>query len=244
MSRSVTSSFSRVNQRALKLHAPFGMIIAGPSRCGKTTFVYHLLKNASRVMNKPPGKVIFFYNQWQPLLAAMVRERLVHRALPQLPSVSDVQEHIRPRENGLVIVDDFMREANSDIGYMFTALSHHHNVSVVFLSQNLFSQHGPFRDMSLSATYLVYFKNPRDGSQIWHFARQFRPDNPAYVVHGYRSATQAPYSYVLFDLHQQTPDYLRMRTRIFPHEGRTVIIVPHGRGPKAGPATRAISAGT
>ena len=213
---------------AVLLQAPFSMIVACPSRCGKTTFVYRLLLHASQVMTKSPGRVLYFYNQWQPLLREMWRSKLIHALIPRLPTVQDLRSMLRANDDGLVVVDDFMKDANSDLGYMFTALSHHHNVSVIFLSQNIFSQHGPYRDMSLSATYLVYFKNPRDGSQIAHFARQFCPDAPSAVVRGYRQATKLPYSSVLFDFHPRTPDYLRMRTRIFPDEGGICVIEHDG----------------
>jgi len=210
----------------VQLRAPFTMILAGPSRCGKTTFVHKLLKNKQFVVRKPPQKVIYFFNQWQPALVQMRRENLVHTFISRLPTLQDVRSLLTPSDNGLIVIDDFMKDANSDLGYIFTALSHHHNVSVIFLSQNLFSQHGPFRDMSLSATYIVCFKNPRDASQIWHFARQFRPDRPARVVEGFRAATIHPYSYVVFDFHPETPDFLRMRSRIIPGDGPMIVIPP------------------
>ena len=201
------------------------MIVAGPSRCGKTTFVGRLLAQAGCVMTRPPGKVVYYYSQWQPLLAEFVRRGLVQEAVPMVPTVADVRRRLRPEQEGMVIVDDFMKEANADLGYMFTALSHHHRVSVVFLTQNLFSQHGPYRDMSLSATYIVCFKNPRDGSQMWHFARQFRPDRPSFVVEGFRAATRQPFSYVLFDFHPETADYLRMRARVLPDDDGPLLVV-------------------
>ena len=216
-----------VSGEALKLRCPFSMILAGPSRAGKTTFVYKLLAHASKLMSKQPEKVVMYYNQEQPLLHRMKKEGLVHMLVAKLPSVDDVKKHVKQHQNGLIIIDDFMKDANDHVAYMFTALSHHHNVSVVFITQNLFSQHGPYRDMSLSATYLVCFKNPRDASQMWNFARQFSPDKPSYVVQGYRAITkQRPYSYVLFDFHPCTSEYLRMRTLIFPDEWPSVVVMP------------------
>jgi len=38
----------------------------------------------------------------------------------------------------LVIIDDLMQETNETVANMFTKGSHHRNVSVVFLAQNLF----------------------------------------------------------------------------------------------------------
>jgi len=37
-----------------------------------------------------------------------------------------------------VIIDDLMQETNETVANMFTKGSHHRNISVVFLAQNLF----------------------------------------------------------------------------------------------------------
>jgi len=47
---------------------------------------------------------------------------------------------------------------------MFTKISHHRNVSVVYLTQNVFDKNKYARTISLNAHYLVLIKNPRDAS--------------------------------------------------------------------------------
>ena len=58
---------------------------------------------------------------------------------------------------------------------LFTKGSHHRNVSVVFLAQNLFPKNKFARTMSLNAHYIVLFKNPKDTSQFANLARQMYP---------------------------------------------------------------------
>jgi hypothetical protein len=62
---------------------------------------------------------------------------------------------------------------------------------------------------------MVLFKNPRDASQIVNFAKQIAPGDVKRILDSFNDATKRPYSYMLFDLHQSTPEDFRMRTNIF-----------------------------
>ena len=55
---------------------------------------------------------------------------------------------------------------------LFTKGSHHRNISLVLITQNLFHQGPSSRDTLLNSKYIVVFKNPRDKTQIVHLARQ------------------------------------------------------------------------
>ena len=85
-----------------------------------------------------------------------------------------------------------MQETNETIANMFTKGSHHRNVSVVFLAQNLFSKNKFARTMSLNAHYMVLFKKPRDVSQFANLARQMYPKTSQFAVEAYRDATREP----------------------------------------------------
>ena len=50
--------------------------------------------------------------------------------------------------------------ADETVANLFTKGSHHRNVSVVFLAQNLLPKNKCARTMSLNAHYIVLFKNP------------------------------------------------------------------------------------
>ena len=121
---------------------------------------------------------------------------------------------------GLIVIDDLMNESSKDsaVADIFTKYSHHKNISVIFIVQNLFHKGAKMRDISLNSHYLVIFKNPRDKHQIYHLARQFKPDNSKSVLEAFQDATETPHSYLMFDLTQNTPEILRMRAHIFPDE--------------------------
>jgi len=115
-----------------------------------------------------------------------------------------------------------MQETNDTVANLFTKGSHHRNLSVVYLAQNLFPKNKFARTMSLNAHYMVLFKNPRDATQFANRARQMYPKTSQFTVEAYKDATREPYSYLLVDLRAEQDDDLRLRTNIFPGESHYV----------------------
>ena len=62
----------------------------------------------------------------------------------------------------LLILDDLMSQVDDRVENIFTKLSHHKSVSVLFLTQNLFFKSKQARTISLNSHYIVIFKNARD----------------------------------------------------------------------------------
>ena len=99
-----------------------------------------------------------------------------------------------------------MSEASNDkrICDLFTKGSHHRNLSVICLVQNLYYQGKESRTMSLNSQYLVLFNNPRDQQQITVLARQMYPGQSEKFLSPYRMATSKPFGYLLIDLKPDT----------------------------------------
>lgn len=204
-----------------QFYHPFSAIVAGPSGCGKSFFVVNFLKNLINVTtcNVKFEKVIWFYDEWQPLYKTLAGAVEFQQGLPTL----DQFDGATP---SLIIIDDLMREANGGVVDIFTKGCHHRNLSVFFITQNIFHQAKGQRDISLNSHYIVLFKNPRDGSQIRHLARQIAPLNSRFVEEAYQDATSKPHGYLLFDLKQATPDEYRYRTSIFQEDGACYVYIP------------------
>ena len=107
------------------------------------------------------------------------------------------------------------QEINKEIVQLFTAGSHHRNISIIFITQNFFHENPHQRTISLNADYVVFFKNPRDKSQIFHLAHQMFLENVNFLVDAYKDATREPYSYLFIDLTPKTDDRFRVRSKIF-----------------------------
>jgi len=161
-------------------------------------------------------------------------EKTAVQSPTELPKKSDVHfnegsptdfENARGRPC-LVILDDLLNDVYSkQVCELFTKGSHHRNISVILITQNLFHQGCYCRDISLNAKYLVLLKNVRDKNQFVFLARQVYPENSASLYKAYLDATQRPHGYLLLDLSQDTDDRLRFRTDIFPTE-QTIVYSP------------------
>lgn len=203
--------------RVRVLNHPFRMIISGPSSCGKTCFTYRLVQNVRKIMTPYPKKIIWFYNNYQPLYDKMKGVEF-HQGLDDLENLQQGGD-----AHTLIVLDDMMTQAKQARD-LFIRHSHHNNISVCLLCQNIFYKGAGFRDITLSASYIVVFKNPRDSSQIRYLSRQMFPSNPNLLTEAYRRATREPYSYIFIDLTQETAEKYRLRSNIFPNEGMTVYL--------------------
>ena len=87
-----------------------------------------------------------------------------------------------------------MSETNQLVANIFTKISHHRNISVLYLTQNLFDKNRFARTISLNAHYYVLFKNPRDAIEFAMLARQIHPNDSRFAVEAYRDATSLPYT--------------------------------------------------
>ena len=50
---------------SIQLTHPFGLMISGGTKTGKTTFVKQLLSNAQIMIDPPPENIIYFYSEYQ-----------------------------------------------------------------------------------------------------------------------------------------------------------------------------------
>lgn len=167
-------------------------------------------------------RIILYYGEMQSGYSDFGKHVELREGLPQS---TDWIGDSRPK---LVIVDDLMRESSSGgaIVNLFTKGSHHNNLSVIFITQNIFHQGKGQRDISLNAQYIVIFRNLRDRSQIQHLSRQVYTENPRFLQEAFYHATSKPYGYLLLDLKQDTADNCRFRTNIFPDDEFERVYVP------------------
>lgn len=192
----------------IDLEIPFSMIVAGPSGCGKSTFVEKLVLN---FVKRNTFKHIHWYNSDARALSDNLKKINIIEIHTEIPYTFETIE-----DNSLIILDDMMLEAyNKAVCGLFVKKSHHHNISVILISQNVFHQSKLSRDISLNSKYLVLFKNPRDKSQMLPLARQIYPENPMELYRVYKEVTSIPHGYLLFDLTQSANDIIRFRTDIF-----------------------------
>lgn len=197
----------------LKLVHPSTIIIAGPTGSGKTHFLFELL--AYRHFEPFPDRIVWLYSEWQPLydqLKIILPNIEFVNGLPK----SGLYESFHPSINNMIVLDDQMANAgkNHEVLDLFTKGSHHRNLTVVYIVQNLFDQGRHMRTISLNAHYIVLFKTVRDLSQVQRLGEQLCPRQSRAFLDIYYSATDKPHSYLLVDLHPETPSWARFRANI------------------------------
>lgn len=196
-----------------ELTHPFTMLVSGPTGVGKTVFVQKLL--SADMIDPTPTRIVWAYGEWQKSY-----ESFPFTYIQGLDNVDDIIAQVDGPQ--ILVVDDMMGQDTNTLEQWFTKKSHHRNVSIIYIVQNLFDKKQ--RTISLNAHYLVLFKNPRDTSQLGVLARQMYPGHAQFMIEAYTDATQKPRSYLLVDLKPDTPEEMRLRSHILPDEDNFVYV--------------------
>jgi hypothetical protein len=192
---------------------PFTATISGPTGCGKTLFTFRLIEGMKELIFPSPTKVLYCYGEYQSLFDDYPRVDF-HEGLPDVKLFDGTPT--------LVVLDDLMTEKNESVTQLFTKVSHHRNVSVIYLTQNIFYKSQ--RTISLNSHYIVLFKNPRDAGQVAVLAKQMYPANSKFMIEAFKDATSEPYAYLLIDLRADTTEQCRLRANILPGEQQCVYV--------------------
>lgn len=173
------------------------------------------------MVDHPINEVVWCYSEWQPAYETLHHPRV--RFHQGLLGMDEFPAQVTGR---LLIIDDLMGEGDDKVTDYFTKGSHHRNLSVMYLTQNVFHQSKGSRDISLNAHYMVLFKSPRDSSQIAYLSRQVFPKCPKVIQEAYYDATLEAHGYLLLNFKQSTPDEYRVTSHIFPDDTHHYVYVP------------------
>ncbi|XP_068721825.1 uncharacterized protein [Montipora capricornis] len=210
----------RLEREGFFFRTPCSLLVTGPSGCGNTTFTRELLKHASHFMDPPPPTKHYCYGAWQPTFKMMQKEDDIHFH-EGIPSLEELDAWFAPQGGGVLVLDDLMDEGGRDkrVLDLFTKHSHHRNITILYLCQDLFPP-GPYaKTVSCNAHYIVCFKNPRDCTGLRALVCQAFPTEVKGVMHIFRHATEHPFGYLMFDLHPASPDDRRLWTNLLPSQG-------------------------
>lgn len=204
----------------LRIRMGSSMLVIGPSTSGKTVFVMKLIASSKEVFDTTPSKVYWCYGHKTKLHTKMIK-----RGYNMIQGVPKNFDFVTP--NSIIVLDDLMTVgANDDtITSLFIQGAHHVPCFVIALQQNMFPKGREGRTRHLNTQYIVLFKNPRDKLQITYLERQMYPQSRNFLTQSYREATEQPYTYLFIDLHQQTPEIVRIRAQILPSQRPMVAYV-------------------
>ena len=197
----------RFQEVDIKFRTPFAMIIAGPSGSGKTTFLMKLLNEYQRLMYPIPKSILYCYSEYHNHVKTLQEGGVfVHQGVPDDNLLNSQEKPL------LLILDDLMQNVNEDyLTTLFTKKSHHKEISVIFMTQDLFQK--KVKVARNNSQYIILMRAPNAMLQIRNLGVQIYPGQLAYFLDAYRMATHCKYGYLVIDLHPaQIPD-IRLRNK-------------------------------
>ena len=201
--------------------------ISGTTGCGKTYWVFRLLRESKGMfIQDPPHSILYCYGVYQNVFEDMERDIpniTFHKGLPAQSLLNEISSN---GKHNLIVVDDLAHELvkNQDMEVLFTQGCHHNRFTVIYITQNLYQKGQNARTIALNTWYQVVFRNLRDASQINTLGRQMFPGRHSVLKEAYEDATKMSYGYLVIDNSPHCEEKYRMRTRIFPNEDSLVYI--------------------
>ena len=201
-----------------RFRTPSSVLIVGPSGSGKTVFTTRLLTDNLDLFVHRPDRIHYCYGSWQQSFEALKKKAKVTFSAG-VPTEKGLDKWF-PR-GGLLVLDDLMTEGNNDktVLDIFTKHSHHRNITVLYLCQDMFPPGKFAKSISRNAHYIVAFKNPRDQLGLRNVAMQAFPLKWSGVLDAFRIATSRPFGYLVLDLHPASSDDVRLVSRLLKEEG-------------------------
>lgn len=195
------------------------------SRSGKTDLAINIIKEIKSIAKKPPEVTIFVYHTWQDKY-----EKLRPYVNYLIEDDKDLKEKIQAKtenKTSLVVLDDVMNSSNlSYFKLLFTVEARHQQISVVFLTQKMFTSDEYIRVISQNSDYIIAMANPRNSDQMYQLATQINRNQAQLIFDIYTKATEdVNFSYLLLDLTQTCPPQLKYRSHIFNNEGTVRVYV-------------------
>jgi len=201
--------------------SPFTAIISGATQTGKSQWIMRLLKNINEiVINEKPSHILYCYSEINPDIM-----KLKNNGIEIYNGVPTKEEIIQRPKNLLLILDDLASDIEPKfLETLYIKGSHHWNVSVILVTQNLYDKN--IKIARINSHYIILMKNPQGFLQIRTLGTHLFPGKLPYFLEAYIDAVdQNQYGYLFINMKPNTPDELRLSTKIFPNED-TIIYIP------------------
>ena len=205
-----------------QFHMPSSILIVGPSSCGKTYFTKRLLMENLNLFQRRPKAVVYCTSMYQECFEEMGEAGIqFHKGIP---NDEDLEQWFPKGQGQILILDDLMNEDSGDkrVLDLFTRNSHHRDITVLYLCQDMFPVGKYAKTISRNAHYIIAFKNPRDQLGVRNVLLQAFPGTWQRALQVFQHVTKQPYQYLVLDLHPASDDDQRLVTRILKDQGQTM----------------------
>lgn len=162
------------------------------------------------------------YSQYQPIYDK-INQLKVFKSVSLIKGLNIDYEKLR---DTILCVDDQMQEMNQDkeMQKVFTRLSHHQNVTIISLTQNVYPPGKYSKTIRLNLHYYILMKSFALEGQIQTLGTQLFRRKKNFLLEAYLKSTLNPFSYLVVILHPRWEEPYRVISNIFPKEHLSVFI--------------------
>ena len=186
----------------IKFLANHNTIIFGQTGAGKTCFILDVIRY--KLVHPFPKNIYYMYKIRQPFM-------------DQMNNINFIEgldfNAIDTNKPSMLVIDDLVLSTNKDVAEMFILGSHHRQISIFFITQNLFPNCNLFRLMSTNAHYFVIFQNQRNFRQVMTLARQiFVGRDIKRITEAYKRASNTLRGFIVLSFSPLLPNELTVVT--------------------------------
>ena len=182
-------------------------IIFGQTGAGKTYFMLEVIRQ--KLIHPFPKNIYYMYNIEQDFMYRWNETEEQKITFIQGLGV----EQMNTSEPSLLVIDDLLLSTNKEVVEMFILGSHHKQISLFYLTQNLFPNCNMNRTMSNNAHYYVLFHNQRNFRQIHTLAHQIYVGKDVQrITNAYKRASKQERGFVVLSFAQGLPEEITVVT--------------------------------
>lgn len=180
------------------------MILAGPQSSGKTTLLVKLIENVEKMFSPAPAHILYCYSEYNEAIPRLQELNVeVHSGLPSDEILNNSKKPL------LLLMDDLMLHVDKKyLDLLVTVKSHHRNIGVIFVAQNLFDKN--LKTARDNSQYIIVMKSPSSLRTIRDIGTSLFPGKTKEFMEIYEEATRKKYGYLLMNLHAGVDSELRL----------------------------------
>jgi molybdopterin-guanine dinucleotide biosynthesis protein len=197
----------------MELTTPFSMLVAASSKSGKTALVKDILINHYFVFDKPISEIVWAYHPgsrdddlFSDLKNSLAIPITFVEGFPE-KQIKDATLFRKSTESKCLVLDDTVVSALKCPSFidLFTVLSHHQNINVIAVLQNLHadtsSQRQIMNNVIRNVTYLVLFPDRRQVNACKQIARTYFAGEEEKLMRPFRHLIESKikYNYMVID---------------------------------------------
>ena len=191
----------------IKFLANKNTIVFGQTGSGKTHFMLEVIRK--KLIHPFPKNIYYMYKVEQGFMKDW--NRIEKQKITFIQGLNP--DGMKTSEPSLLVIDDLLLSTNKDVVEMFILGSHHKQISLFYLSQNLFPDCSLFRTMSNNAHYFVIFNNKRNATQIRRLAHQiFIGEDTHRIKNAYKRVQQQQWGFMVLTFVPEPPEELTVIT--------------------------------